>query len=178
MAISQERFSSLAADVQRSVYQDLEIAWKNNRVADYLKSIGQSDLIPQEEAPYWDDACKNGKIIIFGEKTIKERDLIATIESEHISRDRIELCIGYDKLQKYHYKNLRYNNNYRLILIGAMPHSAEGKAHFSSIISMLENTDGYAKVIRLCSNSQLKITKTSLRKVIHGEVENGYLAAA
>ena len=56
MAISKERFSSLAADVQRSVYQDLEIAWKNNRIADYLKSIGQSDLIPQEEAPYWDDA--------------------------------------------------------------------------------------------------------------------------
>ena len=102
---------------------------------------------------------------------------MATLKSEHIAKNRIEIHLGYEELKNFDFKKLRYNNKYRLILVGAMPHSTSGKGDFSSAIANMEQTDGYPKLIRLCSNEQLKITKTNLRQAIHNEIESGYLAA-
>ncbi len=175
--IDEERFKELVADANTLMFQQLHKAWKEDRLADVLKKLGLDSLISQEISPYWEDSCRNGKIIIFGESTIKEREIYASFKTEHIAKERIEIHLGYEKMQTYNFQRLRYNSNYRLILVGALPHSAKGKGDFSSIITMMETTDGYTKVRRLCSNGQLKITKSNLKQTIHEEIENGYLAA-
>ena len=177
MAISEESFQDLVAAVNTEIFQHLQRAWKDQTIASYLNSIGLGHLTPQEAATYWEDSCKDGKIIILGAPTIKEREIMATLKSEHIAKNRIEIHLGYEELKNFDFKKLRYNNKYRLILVGAMPHSTSGKGDFSSAIANMEQTDGYPKLIRLCSNEQLKITKTNLRQAIHNEIESGYLAA-
>ena len=72
---------------------------------------------------------------------------------------------------------LNDDGGYFYCITYTLPHSAKGKGDFSSIITMMETTDGYTKVRRLCSNGQLKITKSNLKQTIHEEIENGYLAA-
>jgi len=61
------------------------------------------------------------------------------------------------------------------MLFGPVPHSVNGKEDNSSIITIIENTDGYAKLIRLTDEHQLKFTKTSLKRAISYEFETGYL---
>lgn len=177
MDITAERLKDLIIEVDTQIHQNIRTAWKEHRLNDFLKSIGMEELIPKEVATFWEDSIKNGKIIIFGELRIKEREIMACMKNENISKDRVEIHLGYDELKRYNFERLRYNNNYRLILFGAVPHSVKDKGEYSSIIARMEQTDGYTKVIRLCSNEQLKITKSNLKKVIHDEIASGYLAA-
>lgn len=177
MALTEERFEALAASVQMKIFQDLSLAWKENRLPAFLTAIGCAELIPQEAASFWDDSCKEGKIIIFGESSIKEREIYASLESVGILKNRVELRLGYDELKHYNFNNLQYNSAYRLILVGPMPHSTMGKGDFSSTIAKMEHTDGFTKVIRLRSNEQLKITKSNLKAVVREQMEEGYLAA-
>lgn len=83
-----------------------------------------------------------------------------------ITKDRVELHLGYQEAKSFSFRSIRYNPNYRLILFGPVPHSAEGKQDKSSIISQIENDDGYPKVIRLIDSHSLKITKTTLKRAI------------
>ena len=41
--------------------------------------------------------------------------------------------------------------------------------------ALLENTDGYPKVVRLEDGHGLKITRTSLKSVLSKEIDSGYL---
>lgn len=177
MELSEERFTNLVSAVERAIYQSLYEAWQKNQIPAYLKQIGLPELIPQDSSFSWNDTNKAGKIIIFGESSIKERDIIGVLKRLHIEKDRVELHLGYKELKRYPFTTLQYNHNYRLILVGPLPHSVTGKEDFSSIITMMENTDGYTKVVRLCSNQQLKITKSNLRNTVREQIASGYLAA-
>ena len=64
-----------------------------------------------------------------------------------------------------------------MILVGPMPHSTIDKGEFSSPISMMEQTDGYSKIVRLSSNGELKITKSNLKMTVQQEIDQGYLEA-
>lgn len=177
MDISVERLKDLIVEVDMQMHQNIKAAWKENRLKEYLKSIGMESLVPTEVATFWEDSIKTGKIIIFGELTIKEREILACMKHENISKDRVEVHLGYEEFKRYKFSRLRYNNNYRLIIFGAVPHSVRDKGEYSSIIAKMEQQDGYTKVIRLCSNEKLKITKTNLKEAIHKEIASGYLAA-
>ena len=69
---------------------------------------------------------------------------------------------------------MEYNNTYRLILIGPMPHSVKGKGEYSSGIEwLMNNNNNIAKTIKM---DNLKITKTSFKNAIKEEIDSGYLA--
>ena len=70
-----------------------------------------------------------------------------------------------------------YNNKYRLIIVGPMPHSTYGKDEFSSAIARMENTEGFPLVRRAIANGGLKITKTNIKQILQEELESGFLAA-
>ncbi|MDU6784198.1 hypothetical protein [uncultured Peptoniphilus sp.] len=135
-----------------------------------LEKFGLNNLIP-ESAPYFFDTQKNGNIIMFGDSQIKMREIYGCLKAFGISKDRFE-HIPYEKVTNYNFRNLEYNNNYRLILIGPMPHSAKGMGDNNSIIEWLTNNKNIAKT-RTFEN--LKVTKSSFKDVIREEIESGYL---
>lgn len=108
---------------------------------------------------------------MFGDCSIKRKDIDGCLKSCGISKNRFE-HIPYEEVTNYNFKNLEYNNNYRLILLGPMPHSAKGKGDSKSIIEWLTNNKNIAKTKKL---DHLKITKTSLKNTIKQEINSGYL---
>lgn len=108
---------------------------------------------------------------MFGDSQIKLKDMHGCLKSLGISKRRFE-HIPYDEITNYNFRNLEYNNSYRLILIGPMPHSAKGMGDSNSVIEWLTNNKNIAKTIKL---DNLKVTKTAFKKAIQNEIESGYL---
>lgn len=52
MAIPEESFQDLVAAVNTEIFQHLQRAWKDQKLASYLNSIGLGHLTPQEAATY------------------------------------------------------------------------------------------------------------------------------
>ncbi len=175
--ISEKEFNTLVTSVQMSIYQALENAWRNERLEEYLRTIGMEQLVPRKISLTWNDSLPNGNIIVIGDLSIKSREIIASITSQGISKKRIELQLGYENLKRFNFGRLQYNSAYRLILVGSIPHSTRGKGDFSSIINRMEQDEGFTKVVRLVSNEQLKITKSNLKEAIKKEIDEGYLLA-
>lgn len=175
MKISVDELLDIMAVASNRIHRELQNAYTTGHLRDYLKKIDMEDLYPEEKSSSWQDSMPDGNVIIFGEASISERDIYASLKSVGISKERIELHLGYEELKKYPFSKLQYNAGYRLILIGPMPHSNTDKAEFSSPISMMEQTDGYPKILRLSSNGQLKITKSNLKISVQQEIDLGYL---
>ncbi|MGY3776024.1 hypothetical protein [Helcococcus sueciensis] len=135
-----------------------------------LEKYGLIDLLPTT-LPYFHETQKNGKIILFGGSSVKINELQGCLKSLNIDKKRFEY-IPYDEVTNYNFKNLEYNNNYRLILLGPVPHSAKGMGDNSSVTEYLKSNNSIAKVISL---DEFKITKTSFKKAISKEIESGYL---
>jgi hypothetical protein len=174
--LSENDFAGLVDEVQNRIYQRLEFAWENHQMDDYLRQIDMGDLATQQSVTAWEDSLPYGKIIIFGEAAARENDIVKSIISQGISKDRVELHLGYDELKRYNIGKLQYNSAYRLILVGSLPHSTNGKDSYSSVIARMEQEEGFTKVVRLTSNGQLKITKTNIKEAVQREIESGYLA--
>ena len=64
-----------------------------------------------------------------------------------------------------------------MIMVGPMPHSAKAKDEYSSVISAIENKEGYPPVVRLGSNG-LKITKSDLKAKFAECLNKGLIQAA
>ena len=104
------------------------------------------------------------------------RSIYGIFKSYGLSKDRVELVLDYNEAEKYQYKKMHYNPNYRLVLFGPVPHSTKGNSGSSSILSEMENEEGYPKVVRLTnSHNKLKITKTNLKKALQKEIAQEYI---
>ena len=176
MQITKEDLLDLITEASYRLHTQIKLAYKRGRLKDYLSGIGMIDLFPCEEKKTLYDTNPDGKILIVGEGRVKEREIYGCLKEYGIDKERIELHLGYKEARNFSFRNIRYNPNYHLILFGPVPHSGEGKQENSSIITQIENDDGYLKVVRLTDGHGLKMTKTSLRKAIIQEVKGGYLA--
>lgn len=177
MKISADDLLDIMAVASNRIHRELKNAYTTGRLKEYLQKIDMADLYPEEKSSCWQDSMPDGKIIVFGESSIKEREIYASLQSVGITKERIELHLGYEELKTYSFSKLQYNAGYRLILVGPMPHSTTDKGEFSSPISMMEQTDGYSKIVRLSSNGELKITKSNLKMTVQQEIDQGYLEA-
>ncbi len=149
------------------VTQKIYLANRTGDLETLLTAWGLQGLVQDETKSSNDfyDTDKNGKIVVIGASQVKERDLTGVAKSLGIDKDSFEVCIDYKETKSFKFSELRYNPKYRLIIVGPMPHSTEGKGESSSVIAEMENADGYPKVIRLGSN-ELKITKTNFRNAL------------
>ena len=176
MAVSTDELLDIIADAGLRLQREIKLAYKSGTLNDYLIKIGMEDLYPQKNDSGWDGAFPDGKLVILGASNIQDRDIFKSIESVGIPRERVELRLGYDDRSNEEFiRTLRYNNKYRLILVGPMPHSTTATGDFSSAITMMQNTDGYTKVISLYSNGELKISKTNIKQAVQSAVDSGYL---
>lgn len=174
MPITHEDLVDIITEASYQLHLKIKEAHNRGNLQDYLTKIGMGGLHPNEETPLY-DSNPDGRILIFGDSQIKERQIYGVLKSIGIAKERVELYLDYKQVENYPFRKLRYNPNYRLILFGPVPHSGKGKQNHTSIITQLENTDGYTKVIRIGNSHGLKITKTSLKIAIEQEIYNGYL---
>ena len=178
MQVTTDELLDIIASAGLRLQREIKLAYKSGTLNEYLVKIGMEDLFPQKENLEWDGAFPDGKIVVFGESRVSERDIIKSIESVGITNvsERVDLRLGYyDRSCEDFIRTLRYNNKYRLILVGPMPHSTTATGNFSSALTMMQSTDGYTKVIPLKANGELKITKTNIKQAVQSAVDSGYL---
>lgn len=175
MRITHDDLFDIMAEASHRLHQEIRSAFKMNNLEGYLASIDMHDLYPVSVEPQF-DTDPEGKILLVGQAQIKENQIIGCFEELGIARDRVELRLGYEELKNYSFKSLQYNYNYRLVLFGPIPHSGKDKGDASSIITQLETTDGYPRVVRLEDSHGLKITRTSLKRALKKQIDSDYLA--
>ena len=166
--------ASLLGDAIKYITEELTQAFKNNNLKTVLTKYHYPDLAPTMV----DDSIgsPDGKILIIGETNCKVKDLQGIFNAMGL-RGRVECHTDYEDIQRYQFNNLMYNNKYRLIIVGPMPHSTYGKDEFSSVINRMENTEGFPYVRRATANGGLKITKTNIKQILLEELESGFLVA-
>lgn len=118
---------------------------------------------------------KEGKIVVIGSSKVKKNVLLAVAESFGLDKNRFEFCLEYEDAQKYEYSKLQYDAKYRVVLFGPIPHSSIGKGDSGSVISEMENNDGYPKIVRLENDGSLKISKTNFKKALERLIEENYI---
>lgn len=162
--------NSIIAEAISRITNKFMMVQSDEQLCMLLEDYGLGDLIPST-LPYFFDTQRNGNIIMFGDSNIKRNVIDGILKSLGIDKKRFE-HIPYEEVTNYDFKQLEYNNNYRLILVGPMPHSAKGMGDNNSVIEYLKNNKHIAKVVEL---DNLKITKTSFKEAIQKEIESGYL---
>lgn len=152
-----------------------EILVKLNRsdsLADFLQLIDMSELLQESEAT----ECNNtGKIIVIGQSEVDKKKLEAVAKNLGIDKNRFEFCLNYEDAKTYNFQKTRWSDAYSAILVGQMPHSGKAKGDFSSIISAIEEQDGYPPIYRI-GLSRLKITKTAFRETLENLIQEKRIA--
>lgn len=123
-----------------------------------LSMMGLEKLLPQNKVLVNTDKM----IVVIGQSNAKVEKLIGVAKELGFRKEQFIFCLDYDEAKTFQYKKMQYSPKYAAILIGAVPHSTKDKGSFSSIISALEQQEGYPPVIRVGSNN-LKITKSSFK---------------
>ena len=166
--------ASLLGEAIKYFTEELTQAFKNNNLKTVLTKYHYPDLAPATI----DDliGSPDGKILIIGETNCKIKDLQGIFNAMGL-KGRLECHTDYEDIQRYKFNNLMYNNKYRLIIVGPMPHSTYGKDEFSSVINRMENTKGFPCVRRAIANGGLKITKTNIKQILQEELNSGFLVA-
>lgn len=133
---------------------------REERLNDFLDLIGMPEYLESQKPEY--QTLPTGKIIVLGASKVKEKDLLAIGKSLGIKKDRFEMHLDYEEGKKIDVTKWQWNTNIAVIMVGPMPHSGEGKGEYSSVISAMENEEGYPLIVRLGSG-ELHISKTNFR---------------
>ena len=146
---------------------------RQGTINSFLKITGLDYLLAEEERDA-NTQDKSGKIVIIGDSKISNKIIRGIFKDMGISPDRAILHTDYHKVQKLNYHDMQYNDNYALILFGPVGHSARDKGEYNSIISALEQEDGYPPVL-LLGTTKLKISKTGLKHALKTAITEGYI---
>lgn len=144
---------------------------RTDKLNTWLELMGLTNLLEPEFSYH---AYKTAKIIVIGESPIREKDLIGIAKSLSIDTKRFEFCLDYNEAKSFNFEKLRYNPNYSLALVGAMPHKTSGTGDFNSAIARMEQEEGFPPLIRI-GLTDLKITKTSFKTALEQAIDNGYI---
>ena len=131
-----EELEELIEVIQEEIRKKVYIANRTNTLDELLSQIGLNQHIQNSDSRL--ESYRSGKIVVIGAPTVKEKDLIGIVKKLGIDKNRFEFCLDYEKSKKYPYEKLK-GDNYRVVLVGAIPHSTNGKGNSSSIITELEN---------------------------------------
>ncbi len=152
--------------------QILSRANRTGELDDLLKLLGLSDLLGGANKL---DTYKSGKIVVVGGTQVKE-EVLASIGKEFgIDKKRFEFCLDYNDAKKYDFRKMQYAPQYRVVLVGPMPHSVPGKADSGSIIAEIEKSDAYPRVERLMCGQELKISKSNFREMLQKLTDEDYI---
>lgn len=111
------------------------------------------------------DRPKDGKIIVIGQSSVGIDILRMVVGKQGFEKSRFEFLLEYEDAKKYDFRKTLYSTAYTAILVGPMGHSGKAKEDYSSIITALEQQDGYPPVYRMGFN-ELKISKSSFQQAL------------
>lgn len=176
MALSIVELSELEDELLERIPKDITaILSKLNRsgqLEEFLELLSMTDLLNSEDKVY---RYKDGKIVVVGGTEVKEEVLLSVAKKLGLDKSRFEFCLEYEQIQKYDFKKMQYAPQYRVILFGPTPHSGKGKGDSGSIISELETSKAYPRVVRLNSGSALKITKSNFKEALLQLIEENFI---
>jgi hypothetical protein len=174
--LSIEELSDLEDDVMKllpeKISEILSRANRNGELEDLLQLLGMADLLSADNRF---ETYKNGKIVVIGGTGIKEEVFVAIGKQLGIDKKRFEFCLDYEDIQKYDFKKLQYQPQYRIVLCGPAPHSTRGKGDAGSIIAEMERSMMYPRVERLLNGNELKITKSNFRAKLQQLIDENYI---
>ena len=154
-------------DLEEALKEELdehltEILTRLNRtecLEDFLCLLGMVHLL-RPDIGY--QVHKTGKIVVIGQSDVRAEVLLSVAAKLGLEKSRFDLHLEYEDAIKFNFRKMQWEPSYSAILVGPMPHSGTTKGDFSSIITAIENGEGYPPVIRLGANS-LKITKSDFK---------------
>lgn len=167
-------------ELEESIREELDdslltVLTKLNRTGqldEFLSLLGMSHLLGLDNGY---QVYRTGKIIVVGQSDVKADVLLTVAGKLGINKNRFELHLEYEDAAKLDLRKTQWNPIYSVILVGPMPHSGITKGDFSSVISAIENQEGYPPVQRLGTNG-LKITKSDFKAKLKELMENGTLS--
>ncbi len=144
---------------------------------DLLDKLDWGSLLTSDAEPLF--TFENGKILVIGEQTVGIEQLRMTVKKLGLSVDRFEFMLDYERAQTFVYGKLAYSPTYRVVLVGALPHSTTGTGQSGSLLAELENhPEKYPRTVALRSEEgTLKITKSGFKKALLQLKDEGYIAA-
>lgn len=160
-------------EIQDKWTEILTMANKHNQLEELLTLLRLPELLAPEKETF--KSYKNGKIMVIGGTEVKEDVLLAIGKKLGIDKSRFEFCLDYEDIQKYNFRKMQYSPQYRVILFGPAPHSGYGKGDSGSILAELEKTEGYPRVERLISGTELKITKSNYKEKLQQLISEDYI---
>lgn len=140
---------------------------------DFLNLIGLENVLEQESGY---QVHKNGKIIVIGQSDVKVDVLRAVARDLGIEKHRLEFYLDYEDAKTFNFRKLQWQPTYSLIMVGPMGHSGKAKGEFGSVISALENQDGYPPIVKLGSD-HLKITKSDFKNKLQEVINAGKIVS-
>ena len=160
------------------IWERLAIANRNGSLSHLLAKLGWQDILSEIQSP--EDSFHfyaDGKIIVLGGTEVKEKNLRGVCkELGFTDKDRFEFYLDYEHLKNFDYRRLQWNSEYRLVLVGPMPHKTAGTGEFNSAISAMKSPNqGYPRVIKLQAGNSLKITKQNFTDTLRNQLDNGFL---
>ena len=108
------------------------------------------------------------KILIIGQLAIDKSNFQKLLKENKIDIDRVEIVGEYYDTVSYPWDRLRYNDKYSDVILGPMPHSGIGKGDYASVISRVQNEEGFPNVILASADATggPKLTKSSLKAAL------------
>ena len=164
-------------DIQRFINENfisiLTTLNRAERLDDFFEMIGMPNPFNMERV--WKPS-KRGKVVVLGQSAISKTDMLVSTGKMGFDKSRFEFHLDYDEMKNMRIDSYKYKDCYCAILAGPMPHSGTGKGDFTSIITALENEEGYPPVIRMGENG-LKITKSGFKKALQCLLETRRIEA-
>ncbi|AVP54610.1 hypothetical protein C3B72_05510 [Clostridium tetani] len=170
MLLDNELKIDIASDATKIVMKRIISARSISELRAYLKSMGLEELTPEI-----DNFQPNGDIYILGDLSIKDNIVYQIFKDLSIDVNRVKIVKGYNEFKTYNFNRFQHDYSVRLIFVGPMPHSTQDKGDYSSIISRIEQEEGFPKIVRLGVEGNLKVTKTNLKEAVIKEIESNYL---
>lgn len=138
------------------------------RLDDFFEMIGMPNPFNMERV--WKPS-KRGKVVVLGQSSISKTDMLVSAGKMGFDKSRFEFHLDYDEMKNMRIDNYKYKDCYCAILVGPMPHSGVGKGDFSSMITAMENGEGYPSIIKMGKN-ELKITKSAFQSALQFLIDN------
>lgn len=154
------------------ITQKVILANRTGTLETLLQQWGFDNLL-NSESTY--ETNKDGKIVVIGQTEVKLNVLQGIIKSLNLDKNRFEFCLDYNESKTYNYKKLQYSPNYRVVMVGPIPHSSVGKNDSSSVIAEMKNKEGYPRIETLCDSNELKITKSNFKSTLEKLILENYI---
>lgn len=163
---------ALRTELKENLTGILSTLNRTGQLEKLLDLLGLSRLLQADNSYH---TLRSGTIIVIGQSDVGADVLAAVAKKCGIDKKRIEFYTEYEDAKTFNFGKTQWNPNYSLIMVGPMPHSTESKGDYSSVISAIENEEGYPPVIRMGKNT-LKITKSDFREKLENVIKDQLIA--